>query len=177
LHTEQESPKTASSSAALSSSITSPEPVTEKRPKEGRMILVLDSSAIASIFFKDRFTDSMERAIRESRDKFSTLDIAYSEVGSVAWKCIVLFKQQPLDLYIIALEQAVSFISDNCDVIQSKDLIKRSFQMGTKHGIQTYDALFLCLAQELGSHLLTVDERLHKKVSGIKELRGITKLP
>ncbi|MHB8565695.1 MAG: type II toxin-antitoxin system VapC family toxin [Nitrososphaerales archaeon] len=140
-------------------------------------ITVLDSSAIASIFFEDKFTESMERTIRGSRETtFSTLDIAYAEVGSVAWKGVTLFKQ-PLDLCSRALEQAMSFISDNCNVVPCKELIEGSFQMGIKHGIQIYDALFLTLAQKHGAHLLTADERLDKKVSGIKELQGITKLP
>lgn len=137
--------------------------------------LVLDSSAIASIFFPDRFEQLVAQTIRKY-DNFSTMDISYAEIGSVAWKSVVIFKQ-PIDPVNEALRQASEFISDNCNVVSIKEILNEAFQLGTKHKIQIYDTLFLSLARRLRTKVLTTDERLHNKLNGIKDLRGITVLP
>jgi predicted nucleic acid-binding protein len=147
----------------------------EKETSSSSSALVLDSSAIASIFFPDRFEQPVAQIIRKY-DNFSTLDISYSEIGSVAWKSVVIFKQA-IDPVREALRQAREFISDNCDVVSSKELLNEAFQLGTKHEIQIYDSLFLGLGRLLKTKVLTTDERLHNKLKSIRELRGITFLP
>ncbi len=137
--------------------------------------LILDSSAIASIFFPDKFEKLVAENIQKY-DNFSTMDIAYAEIGSVAWKSAVIFKQD-IDPIREALRQASEFISDNCNVVSSKEILNEAFELGTKHKVQIYDSLFLSLARQLKTKVLTTDERLHNKLNGIKELRGITLLP
>jgi len=138
-------------------------------------VVVLDSSAIASIFFKDKSEQRVARAIH-GYDKFSTVDVAFAEVGSVAWKSVVLFKEK-IELSHVALKQAVDFIQDNIDVVSSWELLNQAFQLGTKCNVQIYDSLFLVLAKQLRTKVLTTDEKLCNKVNSIKELRGITILP
>lgn len=138
-------------------------------------VLVLDSSAIASIFFPDKFEQLVAQRI-EKYNSFSTMDISYGEIGSVAWKSIVIFKQS-LDPVYEALAQASEFISDNCNVVSTKEVLNEAFELGTKYKIQVYDSLFLSLARRLKTKVLTTDERMHNKLNAIKELRGITVLP
>ncbi|MDH2899878.1 MAG: type II toxin-antitoxin system VapC family toxin [archaeon] len=147
----------------------------EARSSASSSTLVLDPSAIASIFFPDRFEQLVAQTIRKY-DNFSTMDISYAEIGSVAWKSVVIFKQ-PIDPVNEALRQASEFISDNCNVVSIKEILNEAFQLGTKHKIQIYDTLFLSLARRLRTKVLTTDERLHNKLNGIKALRGITVLP
>lgn len=133
--------------------------------------IVLDSSAIASLFFKDKFQERITRVIEGGGySSFHTLDIACAEVGTVAWKSIVLFKQ-PSEPIHEALRLAVSFISDNCIVLSSKENVLEALEIGTKYGIQVYDSMFLALAKKLRLEVLTTDEKLVNKVRGIKELR------
>jgi predicted nucleic acid-binding protein len=138
-------------------------------------VIVLDSSAIASIFFKDKFEQGVAQVILRY-DKFSTVDVAYAEVGSVAWKSVILFKEK-IELSHGALKQALAFIQDNCEVVSSGDLLSQAFELGTKYNVQIYDSLFLVLAKHLGTKVLTTDERLCHKLNSIKELRGSTVLP
>jgi hypothetical protein len=56
-------------------------------------------------------------------ENFSTMDISYAEIGNVAWKSVVIFKQA-IDPIREALRQASEFISDNCDVVSSKEILK-----------------------------------------------------
>jgi len=51
-------------------------------------------------------------------DRLATVDIAYAEVGSDAWKSVTIFKEA-LEPSSEALKQAVSFIRDNCAVASS----------------------------------------------------------
>lgn len=104
------------------------------------------------------------------------MDIAFAELGSMAWKSVLIFKEKIEPSYE-ALKQAVNFIRDNCEVVSSKEILTQAFELGTKHRIQIYDSLFLTLASQLKTRVLTTDERLHNKINGIKELRGITILP
>jgi predicted nucleic acid-binding protein len=133
--------------------------------------LVLDSSAIISLFFKEKFENQIVRII-ESQSHFATVDLSFAEIGSAAWKSIVIFKQT-VDPIREALRLATDFISENCNVVSSKEIAREAFELGTKHKIQIYDSLFLSLAKKLGSQVLTTDERLHNKVNQIKELQGI----
>lgn len=143
--------------------------VTEPRLKSPP--LVLDSSAIISLFFREKFENEIVRII-EGQSHFATMDLSYAELGSAAWKSVAIFKQA-VEPIREALRQATNFISDNCEVVSSKEIVGEAFEMGTKHGIQIYDCLFLCLAKKLESQVLTTDERLHNKVNQIKELRGM----
>lgn len=137
--------------------------------------LVLDSSAIASIFFRDKFEQPVARTIKKC-DSFVTMDLSYAEIGSVAWKSVVIFKQA-VDPVLEALRQASEFISENCKVVASKEVLNEAINLGTSHEIQIYDSLFLCLARDLKTKLLTTDERLHNKLKDVKELKEITLLP
>ena len=137
--------------------------------------VVLDSSAIASIFFKDKSEQRVARAIQRY-DKFSTVDVAFAEVGSVAWKSVVLFNET-IELSHLALKQALDFIQDNCDVASSGELLNQAFELGTKCNVQIYDSLFLVLAKQLRTKVLTTDEKLYNKINSTKGLRGITILP
>jgi predicted nucleic acid-binding protein len=94
------------------------------------------------------------------------LDIAYAVVGSAAWKSVVIFKQA-LEPTREALRQASNFISDNCTVVASKEIISESFELGSKHKIQIYDSMFLSLAKKLRTQVLTTDEKLHGKIDEI----------
>ena len=139
-------------------------------------MVVLDSSAIASIFFKDeKIRQSVAQAI-QNYDKFSTVDVAFAEIGSVAWKSVVLFKEESESSHA-ALKQAVDFIQDNCEIVSSRELLSKAFELGTKYNVQIYDSLFLVLAKQLGSKVLTTDERLCNKLNTFKELHRITILP
>ncbi len=138
-------------------------------------VIVLDSSAIASIFFKDKSEQRVAQVIK-GYDKFSTVDVAYAGVGSVAWKSVVLFKEK-IELSHLAPKQALDFIQDNCEVVSSRELLNQAFELGTKCNLQIYDSLFLVLAKQLRTNVLTTDEKLCNKINSIKELRGITVLP
>ncbi|AHC52504.1 hypothetical protein SUSAZ_05430 [Sulfolobus acidocaldarius SUSAZ] len=49
--------------------------------------MILDSSTIASVFFKDSFSERVRNLISSKiHEGCRTLDSAYAEVANVAWK-------------------------------------------------------------------------------------------
>ena len=56
--------------------------------------MILDSSAIASFFFRDNFTDKVIKIIEGSDEDFLTLDLALAEVS--LWKRIVLLNDNQM---------------------------------------------------------------------------------
>ena len=51
--------------------------------------VILDSSVIAAIFFKEEASERVEEALRDY--KLITVNIAIEEVANVAWKRVVFF--------------------------------------------------------------------------------------
>lgn len=54
------------------------------------MKLILDSSAISAIFFRENKSDAVENEIKKY-DDLLTVDLAYSEVLNIAWKRVTFF--------------------------------------------------------------------------------------
>ena len=84
--------------------------------------IVLDSSVIVALYFTDPYSEWANDIVGESRNCY-TVDIAYAEIGNVAWKRIHLFRQ-PKEIILLGLQNAIEFISDICVVINSRTIIK-----------------------------------------------------
>ena len=136
---------------------------------------MLDSTAIAALFFKDPYSERVEQTI-ERYEPLYTLDLAYAEVANVGWKRVRFFGEQ-FDTNLRALELAADFVQNACSVIEARGLIKDALKVGVDEKIAVYDSLFLVTAKTNATKVLTTDERLHAKVQASKELRGLTFLP
>ncbi|MEM1627535.1 MAG: type II toxin-antitoxin system VapC family toxin [Sulfolobaceae archaeon] len=126
--------------------------------------MILDSSAIASFFFRDNFTDKVIKIIEGSDEGFLTLDLAFAEVSNVAWKRIVIFN----DDYNITLEQlknALDFIEKLCKIVYVKDITMEAINLAVQEKLPFYDSAFLYLAIKEGTKLLTTDLKLFNKLN------------
>lgn len=137
--------------------------------------IVLDSTAIAALFFKDPFSERVDEALARY-ESFHTLDLAFAEVGNVAWKRVHVFKED-LSITSAALQHAVDFIQKVCLVLEARELLAPGLQLAVHEGVTIYDALFLSLAQRLGLNLLTTDEELHRKAQASEKLTRLTVVP
>lgn len=137
--------------------------------------VVLDSTAIAALFFRDPYSERVEEALRDY-DSLYTVDLAFAEVGNVAWKRVHLFKEsyQPTAR---ALESAVDFIERVCHLVRSRDLLAQALGLAVQQHTTIYDGLFLSLAKKMKARLLTTDEELHGRVESAPELKGLTRVP
>jgi predicted nucleic acid-binding protein len=126
--------------------------------------LILDSSAIASFFFRDSFTDKVIKIIESSDEDFLTLDLAFSEVSNVAWKRIVLFNDEK-DVVIEQLRNALDFIEKLCEIVSVKDIVMDTINLAVQEKLPFYDSAFLYLAIKEGTKLLTTDIKLFNKLN------------
>ena len=124
--------------------------------------VVLDSSAIAALFFKEDFSDKVEEAIGEFKDYY-TVSQAISEVANVAWKKVHIYGEDE-KISKEALRKAIEFIEKICEVVDNRLLIESAFEFALTTGITVYDALFVALAYKLGVKLVTTDEKLWRKL-------------
>lgn len=126
--------------------------------------MILDSSAIASFFFRDSFTDKVIKIIESSDEDFLTLDLAFSEVSNVAWKRIVLFNDEK-DVVIEQLRNALDFIEKLCEIVSVKDIVMDTISLAVQEKLPFYDSAFLYLAIKEGTKLLTTDIKLFNKLN------------
>jgi predicted nucleic acid-binding protein len=136
--------------------------------------IVLDSSAIAAIFFPDPLSGQIEQALPKY-DEFYTVDLAYAEVGNVAWKRVRIFKEDRAHTFK-SLNAALEFIQNDCKVIESKDILRRALAFAVDNDITTYDAIFVAAAKRLKTKVLCADERLFHKIRS-KNVHNLVMLP
>jgi predicted nucleic acid-binding protein len=118
---------------------------------------VLDSCVIAAIFFRE---EASSRAVESVQNRdLITVDLAMAEVSNVAWKRVTLFQEKE-EIIVPALENSIEFINTVCKVINTRELITRSFEIALKEKISFYDSLFLAAAQKEKVPLITLDKRL-----------------
>jgi len=130
------------------------------------MKIVLDSSAIAALFFKDPFSNAVERTLKHYNEYY-TVDFATAEVANVAWKRIILFNEDK-ETIKDALNDAVNFIETLCHVVSTSKLYKDALNIAINTRITIYDAVFLALANALKTKLLTCDTKLKNRLTGTK---------
>jgi len=126
--------------------------------------VVLDSSAIVALFFKEELSDEVEKIVEEYSDYY-TVSQSYSEVANVAWKKVRIYGEDE-ELSKQALENAVDFIEKVCKVEDNRSNLNQAFELAVKYDLTVYDALFIVLAMKLNEKLLTTDRKLYDRVRG-----------
>lgn len=132
--------------------------------------VVLDSSVIAAMFFKEDASQQVLKAVVEP--DLVTVDLAVAEVGNVAWKQVVQSGEDK-DLALTALQKCLSFILDACKVIRSQDLVAEAYTISVDNRIAFYDSLFLAAASRENVPLLTLDIKLYNKMNGKMDVRMV----
>ncbi len=132
--------------------------------------VALDSGVIAAMFFKE---DASERALNAaSKSDLITLDLASAEVGSVAWKKVILSGEDK-ELTWNALKKSMSFIFEACDILRFQDLTREAYEISMETKTTFYDSLYLALAEKEQVPLLTLDKRMYEKAKGKVDVRLI----
>jgi len=132
--------------------------------------VVLDSSIIAAIFFKDAQIEMARKAIETS--SLITVDLAAAETANVAWKKITFFDESR-DTIIKALKRSIDFIYGACEVLQHKELLDDAFKIAIEDNITIYDAFFVAASDREKVTLLTTDRKLYGKIKGSRDVKLI----
>jgi predicted nucleic acid-binding protein len=132
--------------------------------------VVLDSSVIAAMFFKE--DASMRAQDAASNYDLITLDLAIAEVGNVAWKQVVLCGADK-DQTLVAFKKCQSFISEACELVRAEDLTIRAYNIAVVTRTAFYDSLFLAAAEARQVPLLTLDRKLYEKARSTRNVQLI----
>ena len=132
--------------------------------------VILDSSVIAAIFFKE---DSSEKAEMAAENyKLITVDLAIAEVANVAWKRVVFFDESK-EIALKALRRGIDFITSVCEVISTQKLLEDAFEIAIEDKITIYDSLFIAASERENVPLLTTDRKLYEKVKSKRNVKLI----
>ena len=130
--------------------------------------VILDTSVIAAIFFKE---DSSERAETAADNyKLITVDLAIAEVANVAWKRVMFFDESK-EIALKALRRSIDFITSVCEVISSQELLEDAFEIAIADKITLYDSLFIAASEREKVPLLTTDGKLYENVKSKRNVK------
>ena len=132
--------------------------------------VVLDSSVIAAMFFKE--DASMRAQDAAAKSDLITLDLAIAEVGNVAWKQVVLCGADK-DQTLVAFKKCQSFISEACELVRAEDLTIRAYNIAVETRTAFNDSLFLAAADARQVPLLTLDRKLYEKARSTRNVQLI----
>ena len=132
--------------------------------------VVLDSSVIAAMFFKE--DASMRARDAAAKSDLITLDLAIAEVGNVARKQVVLCGADK-DQTLVAFKKCQSFISEACELVRAEDLTIRAYNIAVETRTAFYDTLFLAAAEARQVPLLTLDRKLYEKARSTRNVQLI----
>jgi predicted nucleic acid-binding protein len=126
--------------------------------------IVVDSSVVAALVTPEEYSDWASKRLLEY-DDFHVLDLNYYEVANaLKYKESVRFDAKDA---LEAFTQAAEMM-DLYAVHNFSEVINDAIVLAIELNITVYDAAFLSLAQKIGAQLLTLDQKLVKKLEGTK---------
>lgn len=124
--------------------------------------VVVDASVAAKWFLPGNGEALKDQAVAlldeydSDEVRFVVPDLFYVEIASAIWKAVRVgrvtraFGDQALLLLTLR----------EFPTVPSLKLLNRAFQIATDHGRTVYDSLYVALAVQAKTHLITADERL-----------------
>ena len=126
--------------------------------------IVVDSSVVAALVTPEQYSDWASKKLSEYND-FHALDLNYYEVANaIKYKKSDMFDAKDT---LKAFNQAIEIL-DLYAVHNFSEVINNALAVAIELNITVYDAAFLALAQKLNAKLLTLDQKLVKKIEGTK---------
>jgi predicted nucleic acid-binding protein len=126
--------------------------------------VVVDSSVVAAIVTPELYSDWSSKRLSEY-DYFHALNLNFYEVANA-------IKHKESDRFgakdaVAAFAQAMELMN-LYTVHNFSEIITDAMALALELDITVYDAAFLALADKLDTRLLTLDEKLAKKLEGTK---------
>ena len=128
-------------------------------------MIIVDSSAIVTLYFKEKYRDIVRKVLDEETD-IHTLDLAFYEVTNAIRKKVAkkeIAVNDAEDVY-----KRVKDLFESLKIHRVDEVIDEAFELSLKYSISVFDASFVQLAIKYYGKLLTTDERL-MNVQGLKK--------
>jgi predicted nucleic acid-binding protein len=121
-------------------------------------VIVVDSSVAFKWFVAEPDVDAAMELLRD--EQLLAPDLIIPEVMNAVWKIVrrgVLSQSQ-----IVEVEKRLP----NCfsEIVPTRELAKMALDIAFELDHPVYDGFYIALAERAGTHLITADERLQRKV-------------
>jgi len=104
----------------------------------------------------------IDQLLLDDKATISIPDLLYIECANVLWKKV---RRGEVDAQ--TAEDSLHDLTElECEVIPLSALSARALRLACDYGISAYDASYLALAEQVGTPLLTADERLVNCLAG-----------
>jgi len=121
---------------------------------------VLDASVAAKVFIDEEGSSAAEAFVL-SGVRLVAPELVLVELANVAVK-----RLRAGDISRGAADHMIATAPTVFDeLVSSKDLFERAFALAAEHGISTYDAMYVALAEDRGRDLVTADTRLIRRMA------------
>ncbi|BES82355.1 type II toxin-antitoxin system VapC family toxin [Pyrodictium abyssi] len=131
-------------------------------------MIAVDASAIVAFFLREEGWEKLAEYMRET----VSLDLVVKEFYNAVWKAVRLHRLGPDDAEK-ALALFRKYVDGNMVLRNELDYVDKGFRIALEEGITVYDALYIALALEESTPLLTLDSRQRH----IAQKYGIAVLP
>ncbi len=131
--------------------------------------IILDASVAAKCFFTEDGSDAARRLVGSGIALIAP-DLIFAEIASVAAKRV-----RRGDVSRDLAQMAVDSLGDLIDVVApTRALSARAFQLAADYGVSAYDGVYLALAEQRGTRVVTADAKLIERAArhGLSNLVG-----
>ncbi len=131
--------------------------------------VVVDASVAAKCFFTEAGSDDARRFVATGAVLIAP-DLIFAEIASVASK-----KVRRGEISELLGRDAVEALAELLDeVVPSRGLARRGFDLAAEHGFSAYDAIYLALAESRMTRVVTADAKLIARTlsAGLQGLAG-----
>jgi len=126
--------------------------------------IIVDSSVVAALVTPEQYSDWASKKLSEY-DNFHALDLSYYEVANaIKYKISDRFEAKDATKAFMQATQMLNLYS----VHNFSEVINKAVANAIELNITVYDAAFLSLAEKLDIKLLTLDQKLVKKLETTK---------
>ena len=132
-------------------------------------MIAVDASVLVAFFLREEGWEKLAKYMRET----VSLDLAVKEFYNAVWKAVRLHKRLGPDDAEKILALFKKYVDGNMVLRNELDYVDKGFKIALEEGITVYDALYIALAIEESTPLLTLDNRQRH----IAQKYGITVLP
>lgn len=125
------------------------------KPQWAPSVMVLDASVLVKLFFREEHSEVAEHCLRRA-DALLAPDLIWAECAQVIWKrhrCNGLSQENAAAILAELLRVPLR-------VYASAELIRQAMDLAIHFDRTVYDCLYLALAVETASTVLTADRKL-----------------
>jgi predicted nucleic acid-binding protein len=134
------------------------------------MKLILDSSVVAKLFFKEEGSDEVVRLMElgdEMDIGFLASDLVIYEVGNIIWRNLKKKTKSPTTYMKLLFLLNIDYIS------MDDELACEALEQAQKNDITYYDGVHIALSRKNQASLVTQDKELLKKFRNALSIEGI----